>query len=284
MAEIDINISPSQDINETPLEDATCKAGHVMSSAIQFPLVVHSGTTFSQFAWPVFVRPLDPATPLVVCNELNPLTAHTSSLPNERWTFGGYSRLRAQLLVLPCPSTNSVNNKFSQPLPSTSLSSNSSNGWPDSCPHETDLTLKLAGDVGPEALHGEPSVCSSTVDTTKIENKGELTETSSGTTIDGRSGISRFCVKDLTLMQILGTDQPSTLIHERFLLADSDSRTHVSSMTPCLLSRPSVRVSDKDFHHNKRFSDAAAATEARKRRKQLTKLKHLHGKQLKLHF
>ncbi|XP_031474180.1 uncharacterized protein LOC116246444 [Nymphaea colorata] len=260
----------SHDIRKDPSEDSLCKAETAAPSSVQFPLLVYNGTPFAQFAWPsVQPQPVRFETSLSATCTTNP--------PHGRVTFGGQNGSRPQLFLVPCPLIYSVNDQVSCPMPAIFREGD---GGSNNTQRETDLSLKLTGDIGPNALHGKTSASNSMISIIKKEDRnGELMERASASLAEGGNHVSGFHSKALALIPIVGTNDPSN--HENFVLADLDSKEHVSPLPQCSILRSSTQFQDKN-KYNKRLTDAAAATEARKRRKELTKLKSLHSRQLKL--
>ncbi|KAF3772887.1 Transcription factor HBP-1a [Nymphaea thermarum] len=261
----------SHDIRKDPSEDSLCKPETAAPSSVQFPLLVYNGTPFAQFTWPS-------VQPQPIRFETTSLSATcTTNPPHGRVTFGGQNGSRPQLFLVPCPLIYSVNDQVSCPMPAIFREGD---GGSNNTQRETDLSPKLTGDIGPNGLHGKTSTSSSMISIIKKEDRnGELMERASASLADGGNHVSGFHSKALALIPIVGTNDPSN--HENFVLADLDSKEHVSPLPQCSILHSSTQFQDK-HKYNKRLTDAAAATEARKRRKELTKLKSLHSRQLKL--
>ncbi|CAN6438770.1 unnamed protein product [Victoria cruziana] len=265
----------SHDVRKDSSEDSLCKPETVVSSSMQFPLLVYNGTPFAQFAWPSVMQPVDPSQPQPVRCETSPSATCTSNLPRGRVSFGGQNGTRPQLFLVPCPLIYSMNDQVSCPMPAIAIKEG--DGGSNNNQRETDLSLKSTGDIGPKALHGRTSASNLTMSIVKKEDRNdELMERANASLTDGGTG---FHSKALALIPIFGTNDPSN--HENFVLADLDSKEYVSPLTQCSVLHSSTQFQDK-HKYNKRLTDAAAATEARKRRKELTRLKSLQSRQLKL--
>ncbi|XP_077235833.1 basic-leucine zipper (bZIP) transcription factor family protein [Tasmannia lanceolata] len=252
------------EVKETPSETVSTLVETPISSSLHFPSLLYNRTPFSPFMWPPIYPSTAPHLPQNI-TELKDSPALCMANQSHELTSSGRfsdSGLQMPYYMMPYPWFFPLPNHVSVPghLDHHALRETDRNSI--NSQHDTRLSMNQTGNMENSALPAEVKIdaFSSTDITAKQENGDVSPEISNGLPTDKGGQI----LNGMTLMPTPLRELPSPfpIKCENVLHSDSDFR--------------------ETMYTNKKLMDAAVAAIARKRRRELTKLRSPHSRQLRL--
>ncbi|XP_042508969.1 uncharacterized protein LOC122084631 isoform X2 [Macadamia integrifolia] len=281
------------EVKETPEETSSIQGDVSTSSSTELPLLVYNRPPlFPPFIWPPIIHPLNPMQmPVVPENasiqkDLMPFNYEPGS-SNERGNLPSISGPRAPFYIIPCPwflpFPDHGNQLHSQPLDSCGLKEKQDENSIDNQLDEGSSS-KAMGDVGNYHQSSPKELKADAVSSTEANTNTTNThpESSIGFPTELIGPHPQGVV--LTPVPLRSVKPTFTVKCEDESLTDSVFQVEaVSSAASYIASPLPEKLQGAVVYPNKKMADASAAAEARKRRKELTKLKNLHGRQFRLH-
>ncbi|KAJ4971219.1 hypothetical protein NE237_004318 [Protea cynaroides] len=275
------------EVKESPEETYSIHGDASTSSSTELPLLMYNRPLFPPFLWSTIIHPLNPVQmPAVPEN----VTVQKDPMPSnyEQGTFQSLNGPRAPFYIIPCPwffpLPEHGNRLHSQPpLDSCGFKEKQEENSVDN-QHDKGSPSKARGDVG-------------------YNHQSSLTEFKADAVLSTEANTStsstypESSVGFPTEVQVIGshpqgvvlTPVPLRSVKPTFTMCEDEFRTDSVSQPKTVSSEAShiaiplpEKLQGANVFSNKKMVDAAAAAEARKRRKELTKLKNLHGRQFRL--
>ncbi|XP_043689585.1 uncharacterized protein LOC122640439 isoform X2 [Telopea speciosissima] len=284
------------EVKETPEETSSTHGDASASSSTELPLLIYNRPLFPPFLWPTIIHPLNPMQMSVVPENA---TVRKCPMPsnyelgssNEQGNLPSLNGSRAPFYIIPCPwflpLADHGNQLHSQPLDSYGLKEKQDENSINN--HQDDgSSSKVMGDIGnyhqPSSKELKTDVGSSTEANTNTTNTNPGSAVALPTEVQLIGPHPQGVV--LTPVPLRSVKPNFTVKCEDEFQTDSDSVFQVeavSSAASYFASPLPEKLQGVGGYPNKKMVDVAVAAEARKRRKELTKLKNLHGRQFRMH-
>ncbi|XP_010242605.1 PREDICTED: uncharacterized protein LOC104586912 isoform X2 [Nelumbo nucifera] len=276
------------EVEGTPEKTASTNVEISAPSSSKLPLLLYNGPPFPPFIWPAIIQPLNPIQMQSAHATFLPDQVHLNSdlsSSSEQGTSQFLNGPRTPFYILPCPWFFPLpeHRNHLQPHPIKLFGSKDEQDNASIHAQHDRESLKELENVDNHDLSLNTSAkidASSSMEAIPANNNPSKTSTGFPTDAGQTSG-SHPQGMPLMPSPVSCVQHASTVKCENEFQPDSTSAEETASFTA---SHVGISLPERMFapsmHLSKKLVDAA---EARKRRKELTKLKNLHNKQLRLH-
>uniref|UniRef100_A0A2P2MYT7 BZIP transcription factor family protein n=1 Tax=Rhizophora mucronata TaxID=61149 RepID=A0A2P2MYT7_RHIMU len=246
------------------------------------PLVIYNQHQFSQFCWPPILQTPNtvqshngpPHAIIIPSNIPMPIKRKLDSCQQEQGTFANMNGPKTPLYEVPCPRFFQLPNHSNLCHPQHSFSLKHVQNAASTNDQVSSSTSKGVAAFMKNGLPYFPvKVGSEAASSTEVRAIDDLNDLPVGFPPDGGGQCGLTNSKEMIPSLVAGSSRKN----ESALYASRI--TGISTKSCQLLSVPLEKNQDSFESQIKKLLDATAATEARRKRKELTRMKNLHGRQ-----